>query len=107
MLVSFLDPYAAIDASFVQVQILTIDGLTFEGLLLDENNKEVTIQQQGGERRVILKTEIEVFKSPGISLMPEGFERTINPSQMRDLIAYLKNWRYMSVRIPGVSPSSN
>ena len=107
LLVSILDPNAAIDASFVQVQILTIDGLTFEGLLLDENNKEVTIQQQGGERRVILKTEIEVFKSPGISLMPEGFERTINPSQMRDLIAYLKNWRYMSVRIPGVSPSSN
>lgn len=104
LLTSILDPNAAIDASFVQTQLLTTDGRRFDGLLVGDDAENVTIQQQGGEKHIISKVEIEQVKNPGISLMPEGFERTISSDQMRDLISYLKNWRYMKVDIPGVSP---
>ncbi|MDB4338706.1 c-type cytochrome [Rhodopirellula sp.] len=102
LLQSILDPNAAIDSAFVQVQILTTDGLTVDGLLIDETNSSVTLQQQGGDRRVVLRDEIEQMQSPGVSLMPEGFEKSMNPKQMSDLISYLKNWRYMQTKIPGV-----
>ena len=103
LLVSILDPNAAIDASYVQTQILMTDGIRCDGLLVTENSDSIEIQQPGGERRVILKSEIDQMQTPGRSLMPEGFESAIQPKEMRDLIAFLKNWRYLKVNIPGVS----
>jgi hypothetical protein len=50
---------------------------------------------------------MERLQAPGISLMPEGFEQTLNPSQMSDLLSYLKNWRYLDGSIPGEIPGRN
>jgi hypothetical protein len=32
--------------------------------------------------------------------MPEGLEKTIPPQDMADLIAFIKNWRYLDGRTP-------
>ena len=34
--------------------------------------------------------------TPGISFMPDGLEKTIPPQDMADLIAFIKNWRYLA-----------
>ena len=102
LLVSILDPNSAIDASFVQTQVLTVDGRQLDGLLISERSDSLTIQQQGGERKLVYKEEVERIKTTGVSLMPNGFEKTISPQQMSDLIAFLKNWRYVGADIPGV-----
>lgn len=101
LLVSILDPNAAIDASFMQFQILTVDGRIFSGLLIDESATAVTLQQKGGERVAVAREEINQMQSPGVSLMPEGFERTLDQQAMSHLISYLKNWRYLNTAIPG------
>ena len=101
LLASILDPNAAIDSAFVQFQVLTTDGLILDGLLVDETAQAVTLQQKGGERVSIPRAEIERIQAPGVSLMPEGFERTIDPEAMSHLLSYLKNWRYMNRAIPG------
>ena len=106
LLVAILDPNAAIDSAFVQTQILTTDGTRCDGLLITEDSECFKIQQPGGETRVIPKSEIDRVKTPGVSLMPVGFEKTINVKDMGDLIAYLKNWRYLKVSIPGVSEAA-
>ena len=44
--------------------------------------------------------EIEQLKSTGVSLMPDGLEKTIPPQEMADVIAFIKNWRYLDGRVP-------
>jgi hypothetical protein len=43
------------------------------------------------------------MQSPGVSLMPEGFERTLDTKAMSHLLSFLKNWRYLKASIPGAS----
>jgi mono/diheme cytochrome c family protein len=78
ILLSILDPNAAIDANFYRYAVLTADGQLIEGLL----------------------DEIEQLRATGVSMMPEGFENQISPEAMRDLVAYLKRWRLLSGEIP-------
>ena len=52
------------------------------------------------DNRERLRAEIEAIKSTGKSLMPVGLERTISPQQMADLIAFIKNWRYLDGLTP-------
>jgi putative heme-binding domain-containing protein len=104
LLISVLDPNAAIDSSFVQFQVLTDDGRIIDGLLIDETADALTLQQKGGERVTVPRQEIEKVQSPGVSLMPEGFERTLDQEAMSHLLSYLKNWRYLNASIPGTLP---
>ncbi|MCO8125101.1 c-type cytochrome [Stieleria sp. TO1_6] len=94
LLAAILDPSAAIDASFVTYIVLTIDGETITGLLAGESSDAITLQLPGGETRRIERDEIEIFRPSDISLMPSGLQRVMDVSQMRDLIGYLKRWRY-------------
>lgn len=107
LLTSILDPNAAIDSAFIQYSVLTVDGRILDGLLVGETAAAVTLQQKGGQRVSIPREDIERLQAPGISLMPEGFEQTLNPSQMSDLLSYLKNWRYLDGSIPGEIPGRN
>ncbi len=106
LLVAILDPNAAIDAAYVRYSLLTDDGRVLEGLMVDETADSVTLAQQGGERVTVRRDQIEELHSPGVSLMPNGFESQMNVEQMRDLITYLKNWRYLDRDIP-LSPAES
>lgn len=108
LLTSILDPNAAIDASFVQYNLLTLDGRLLDGLLVDETADSVTLQQKGGKRIAVAREDIDSIQAPGVSLMPEGFEQSLSVEAMSHLLAYLKNWRYLKTSIPGLSaPASN
>lgn len=104
LLTSILDPNAAIDAAFILHRVLTVDGRVLDGLLVGDANNNVILQQKGGKRIVIPRDEIERLQAPGVSLMPEGFEETLSPTKMSDLLSYLKNWRYLDGSIPGDIP---
>ncbi len=107
LLTSILDPNAAIDAAFIQHRVLTVDGRVLDGLLVGDADNTVILQQKGGKRAVIPRDEIERLQAPGVSLMPEGFEETLSPGKMSDLLSYLKNWRYLDGAIPGDIPGRN
>lgn len=107
LLTSILDPNAAIDAAFIQHRVLTLDGRVLDGLLVGDANNTVILQQKGGKRVAIPRDEIERLQAPGVSLMPEGFEETLSPGKMSDLLSYLKNWRYLDGSIPGDIPGRN
>ena len=42
----------------------------------------------------MLRRDVVELTSSGVSLMPEGVEKTIGVSEMADLLAFLKGWRY-------------
>lgn len=104
LLTSILDPNAAIDSSFIQYNVLTTDGRIIDGLLIDETAAGITLQQKGGKRVTVDRVDIETLQAPGVSLMPEGFEQAITQEAMSHLLSYLKNWRYLKVKIPGTLP---
>ena len=44
--------------------------------------------------------EVVERRKSKLSLMPEGLERQIPPQDMADLLAFIKNWRYLDGRTP-------
>ncbi len=94
LLTAVLDPNAGIDASYVTYNVVTLDGEVIVGLLAGESSDAVTLQLAGGQTRRIDRDEIELFRPSDVSLMPSGLQRVVSVDQMRDLIGYLKRWRY-------------
>jgi putative membrane-bound dehydrogenase-like protein len=86
---SILDPNRAVDGRFRSYTALTIDGLTYSGILGAETSNSVTLVDQQAAQRVLLRTDLESLTMSELSLMPEGLERELSPAALNDLLAYL------------------
>ncbi|MFO0882757.1 MAG: c-type cytochrome [Pirellulales bacterium] len=102
LLGDILQPNRAIDANYIAYTLVTTDGITASGILTTETSTSITLKMQNEKVMTVPRSEIEVLKSTGVSLMPEGLERNIPPAEMADLIAFIKNWRYLTGEIPGL-----
>lgn len=100
LLTDILDPNRAIDGRYVAYTVVLNDGTVQTGLIESETSSAVTLAQPEGKQLTILRDEIEEMHSDGNSLMPVGIERTISPEEMSDLIAFIKNWRYLDGKVP-------
>ena len=105
LLVSILDPNRVVDSNYFAYSLVTQAGVVHTGLVASETPSAVSLRQPEGKTLRVLRADIEVLKSNGISLMPEGLEKNVNPGQMADLLSFLKNWRYLDGRIPVQLPS--
>jgi putative heme-binding domain-containing protein len=93
-------PNAAIDANYVNYVVSTKDGKILTGLLTAESASSITLVRAEGQKDVVLRKDIDEIASTGISLMPEGLEKSINVQEMADLLGFLKNWRYLDGSVP-------
>ena len=91
LLVSILDPARDAVPDGVGVLVLTKDGRTLSGLLAEENANVVRLRQAQGREETIPRADVEMVRSTGRSLMPEGLEAVLSPQDLADLIAFLKN----------------
>jgi putative membrane-bound dehydrogenase-like protein len=89
ILIAVLDPNQAVDARYIQYLAATKDGRQHNGILAGETATSITIREQDGKEKVILRTDLEELQSTGKSLMPEGLEKDVTKQDMADLIAYL------------------
>ena len=87
LLVHILDPNRVVEPNFLSVSIETKDDLSFDGIVLRENNNVVVLRNQTAETE-IRKDNIASRRSTGRSLMPEGFEQ-FGAEGLRDLLTYL------------------
>jgi putative heme-binding domain-containing protein len=69
----------------------TRSGRLVTGLLVAESPQGVTLRAPGGIDETIPRAELEGLQSTGRSLMPEGFESSLDPDQLDDLIHYLRD----------------
>jgi putative heme-binding domain-containing protein len=69
--------------------VLTTDGRQLTGILAAETATSITLQRADNATDTVLRIDIEQLRSTGLSLMPEGLEKQIDPQAMADLIAYL------------------
>jgi putative membrane-bound dehydrogenase-like protein len=95
LLTDILDPNAAIDNNYVSYTITTTSGKVLTGLIAAESATSVTLKRAEGQTDTVLRQDIEQMASSGVSLMPEGVEKTISIKEMADLLSFLKEWRYL------------
>src|SRR5262249_16821761 len=95
LLVDILQPNAAIDGNYINYIVTTKSGRTLTGVIASETAASLTLRRAEGQSDVVLRQDIDEIQSTGLSLMPDGLEKTISIAEMADLLAFLKNWRYL------------
>ncbi len=87
LIVHILDPNRVVEPNFVAVSIETKDDLSYDGIVLRENNSVVVLRNQTAETE-IRKNNIASRRSTGRSLMPDGFEQ-LGAESLRDLLTFI------------------
>jgi putative membrane-bound dehydrogenase-like protein len=93
-----LDPNAAIDSNYLNYIVTTQGGKVLTGIIAAETASSITLRRAENQTDVVLRQDIEEIQSTGVSLMPEGLEKTITVEEMADLLTFLKNWRYRDLK---------
>ncbi|MCI0335882.1 MAG: c-type cytochrome [Planctomycetes bacterium] len=96
LLTDIIQPNRAIDSNYFSYTVTTTDGLTYTGILTAETSTSVTLKQTEGKAITLPRDQVEDLHSDGVSFMPDGMEKNIPPQDMADLIAFIKNWRYLT-----------
>ena len=90
-LTAILDPNRAVEAKWMMFVAKTKEGLTLAGSVAEETSSAITLAGVDGTRTSISRSDLQSLESTGRSLMPEGLETAITPSEMSDLLTYLRS----------------
>jgi putative heme-binding domain-containing protein len=93
---SILEPSKKIRAGFEVLTVTTADGRTVQGLLVEENDKQLVLREAapGGKLIKIEKKEIEGRSQAALSAMPAGqVEQLTSRQEFLDLVRYLSELR--------------
>ena len=104
MLTAIFDPNKAVEAKYKNYIALTADGRTLSGLLSAETGGSIELLAAEGKRHVIARADLDEFQSTGKSLMPEGLEKDLKPSEVADVIAYIGAFRPPRRKFDGNQP---
>ncbi|MFZ9092295.1 MAG: hypothetical protein ACO3FE_19650, partial [Planctomycetaceae bacterium] len=80
-----------VDPQYSEYVIVTTEGQLLNGLLVAENNTDITLRQPEGRQQTIARDRIEEMRATGKSLMPEGIEKDVTVQQMADILAFLRS----------------
>src|SRR5262249_60334668 len=89
LLIAILDPNQAVESRYVNYTALTKGEREISGIIVAETAASVTLKSAGGTEETILQSDLQELSSSGLSLMPDGFEKTMNQQELADLIAFL------------------
>ncbi len=85
-----LDPNGDVSPDYINFLVVTKRGQVLSGLLVEETGTSLKLRRAEGAEETVLRSEIEVFRSSGRSLMPEGLEQTLGAQGLADVIAFLR-----------------
>jgi len=89
ILVNVLDPNREVNPQYLNYVLLTQDGRAMTGMVASETASSVTLRRAESASDTVLRVDIEELKSTGLSIMPEGMEKSIDVQAMADIISYL------------------
>ena len=58
-------------------------------MIASETSNSITFIKGDNKTETVLRIDIDQMRSTGVSLMPEGLEKTIDKQAMADLLSYL------------------
>lgn len=88
ILLNILDPNREVKPQFMTYVAVTKDGRSQTGLISAETANSLNIRRNDGSEVKLLRIDIEELNSTGLSFMPEGLEKLVDPQTMADLLAY-------------------
>jgi putative membrane-bound dehydrogenase-like protein len=91
LLTSLVDPSAQIRKEYQSQTIALRDGRVLSGLVIDENDRVLTVIDSNRQKTAIARDLIEDSKPADVSLMPEGLLEKLTEPQIRDLFRYLQS----------------
>lgn len=83
-------PSKVIATGYEMYNVITADGLTYQGRLLSGEGDHVRLLTLTNEKVDIPRAEIESMQLSTISMMPDGLLANLSQSQIDDLLAYLR-----------------
>lgn len=89
IVLNVLAPNREVNPQYLNYTAVLTDGRTLTGMLAAETATSITLKRGEGQSDTILRSDIEILRSTGRSLMPEGLEKQVDPASMADLVAYL------------------
>ena len=80
--------------------VRTKGGNVFSGFIAEQTASSRTLRRGVDQQDVVLRQDIDLIRSSGLSLMPEGLEKNITVEQMAALLTFVKGWRELETRSP-------
>lgn len=89
LLTQILDPSRSVEGNYRIFTLVTDSGRVLSGLLVGETRTTLEVVDSEGKRHVVLREELESLAASPKSLMPEGFEKQIQPEELANLLEFL------------------
>jgi putative heme-binding domain-containing protein len=89
---AILAPNRAVEPQYRAYVVTMADGRVLTGTISEEAGGDtLVLGLADGKRATVRRSEIEDFRSTGITLMPEGFQQELDPAMLRDVIEYMRS----------------
>ena len=89
LLSNVFDPSLVIGVAYQATNVVTVQGRSLTGLLVEDSPKRVVLKLQGGKLETIPRNDIDMLTISKVSLMPEDVEKQLKPKEIADLFAFL------------------
>ncbi len=98
LLVHILDPNRSVESNFRTYTVVTNQGLVLSGMLASESRTAIELFNAEGEKKTVLREDIDELIASTNSLMPEGFEKQVSETDLCNLLEFLtQRGRYVPV----------
>jgi putative heme-binding domain-containing protein len=98
LLLQIIDPNRSVESNFRTYTVVTNQGLVLSGMLASESRTAIELFNAEGEKKTVLREDIDELIASTKSLMPEGFEKQITETELRDLLEFMtQRGRYVPV----------
>jgi putative heme-binding domain-containing protein len=87
---NILDPNQSIADSYDLWTVMLKNGESLQGVISAETPSSITLRNANGLVSTIARQDIASQKAMNMSAMPTGLEKQINPQEMADLLAFLR-----------------
>jgi putative membrane-bound dehydrogenase-like protein len=89
LLVHLIDPSRNVEGNFRVYAVQLTDGRTLSGLMASESKTSIEIIDAEAKRHAIQRADIDELVASTKSIMPEGFEKQVTPSDITNLLEFL------------------
>ena len=90
LLADVLLPSRAIAQNYESYVVETASGDVLEGIVASQTPTAIALRREGGEERVVPRSEILKMYAFNLSAMPADLEQQVDVEQMADLLALLR-----------------
>ncbi|MEX2307926.1 MAG: PVC-type heme-binding CxxCH protein [Pirellulales bacterium] len=90
---SIVFPSSTIAQEFEQYAVITQEGRVISGIMARQAPDTIVLRDSSGAETRLRRDEIAEMNRQTVSMMPEGLERHLTQTELRDLLAYLQSLR--------------